>query len=66
MSEETEMSMEQALRYFAQRVPVEAPNTFSGQMQPEFVSCDEATKSMVFAFDTQDWMRNQGDRKAHD
>ena len=25
MSEETEMTMEQALRYFAQRVPVEAP-----------------------------------------
>lgn len=60
MSEELEMTMEQALRYFAQRVPEEAPNTFSGQMQPEFVSCDEASKSMVFAFDTQDWMRNQG------
>lgn len=60
MPEEHQMTMEQALRYFVQRVPEEAPNTFSGQMLPKLISCDEAAKSLVFAFDPQDWMRNQG------
>lgn len=34
-------TMEEALRYFAARIPEEAPNTFSGQMCPQLVSCDE-------------------------
>ena len=54
------MTMTQALTAFAQRVPEESPNTFSGQMQPELVECDEAGKSLVFAFETDDWMRNPG------
>lgn len=54
------MTMEQALRYFAQQMSEDAPNTFSGQMKPEFVSCDASSKSTIFAFDAQDWMRNQG------
>jgi acyl-coenzyme A thioesterase PaaI-like protein len=52
--------MAQELEAFARRVPEEAPNTFSGQMQPTLVSCDEKGKSLVFSFETQDWMRNPG------
>ena len=58
MPETNQMSMEEALKFFAQRVPVEAPNTFSGQMQPELIHCDEAAKTLTFAFETQSWMRN--------
>ena len=58
MPETNQMSMEEALKFFAQRVPIEAPNTFSGQMQPELIHCDEAAKTLTFAFETQSWMRN--------
>ncbi len=60
MSESNQMSMQEALRLFAQRVPVEAPNTFSGWMQPELESCDEQAKSLTFSFETREWMSNPG------
>lgn len=54
------MTMTEALEYFARRVPEEAPDTFSGQMQPHLVECDEKAKSLVFSFETDSWMRNPG------
>lgn len=60
MQDTNQMTMAEALEYFVQRVPLEAPNTFSGQMQPELVECDEASKTLVFSFEAQDWMRNPG------
>lgn len=45
MPETNQMSMEEALKFFAQRVPVEAPNTFSGQMQPELIHCRRGGKN---------------------
>ena len=53
-------AMFQDLNSFARRVPEESPHTFSGQMQPRLVECDEGAKSLVFAFDTKPWMRNPG------
>lgn len=58
MSEE--QTMEQALRYFVARIPVESPDTFSGQMNPQLESCDEQAKTLIFSYETKDWMRNPG------
>ena len=44
MAEAEKQTMEEALRYFAARIPEEAPNTFSGQMCPQLVSCDEKSQ----------------------
>lgn len=60
MSDTNQTTMTEALTAFAQRVPLEAPDTFSGQMRPQLVECDERAKSLVFSFDTPDWMRNPG------
>ena len=60
MAEAEKQTMEEALRYFAARIPEEAPNTFSGQMCPQLVSCDEKAKTLIFSYETADWMRNPG------
>ena len=60
MAEAEKQTMEEALRYFATRIPEEAPNTFSGQMCPQLVSCDEKAKTLIFSYETADWMRNPG------
>ncbi len=57
---EQEMSMREAMELFAQRVPLEAPNTFSGQMTPVLVDCDAQAKMVTYSFATQPWMRNPG------
>lgn len=54
------MTMQETMKLFARRVPMESPDTFSGQMQPALVSCDEKAKSLVFSFQTESWMRNPG------
>ena len=53
-------TMTQALDAFAKRVPLESPDTFSGQMEPTLVECDERAKTLVFSFETGEWMRNPG------
>lgn len=55
-----QLDMEQALDTFVRRVPLEAPNTFSGQMKPQLVMCSAQSKSLVFSYDTDPWMRNPG------
>ena len=60
MAEAEKQTMEEALRYFAARIPEEAPNTFSGLMCPQLVSCDEKAKTLIFSYETADWMRNPG------
>lgn len=56
----TAPTMTEVLTAFALRIPEESPNTFSGRMQPKLVACDEAAKSLVFSFETDNWMRNPG------
>ena len=63
MAEAEKQTMEEALRYFATRIPEEAPNTFSGQMCPQLVSCDEKAKTLIFSYETADWMRNPAGQK---
>lgn len=53
-------TMTEALTAFARRIPQESPDTFSGQMEPTLVACDEQAKTLVFAFETGSWMRNPG------
>ena len=47
MAEAEKQTMEEALRYFAARIPEEAPNTFSGQMCPQLVRCAEKAKTLA-------------------
>ena len=60
MAQEENATMQELMERFTQRVPEESPHTFSGQMEPRLVSCDEKAKCVVFAFHTEDWMRNPG------
>ncbi len=53
-------TMQETMEWFAQRIPLESPHTFSGQMEPKLISCDEKAKSLVFSYRTENWMRNPG------
>lgn len=53
-------TMQETMEWFTQRIPLESPHTFSGQMEPKLISCDERAKSLVFSYRTENWMRNPG------
>lgn len=55
----TQSAMQTALRLFTQ-YQCSLEGTISSTMGIEFVECDFAEKSALFAFDVTEWMRNPG------